>query len=349
MDKITLPEWLDLHWFKLETFQNFHWENKLFLFIIPLLIILPFFRWLIHINYRQKLEIGTPLPRSTSNYYTSLFRYVPTLVFLIFQLFIFIALARPQAINSNSERRNHGNDIVFVIDISESMLLEDFKPNRLEVAKNIVTDFIKKRNNDKIGIVVFSSNAYTQIPLTNDYEMIQESINNLQINQLNSGASAIGNAIGVAINRLKASSSESKIMILLSDGENTSGNLSPESAALLAKQYKINIHTIGIGKNGDAPLGKDESGNTIWVSSTLNEKTLGSIAKITKGMYQKASNTEGLKQCFDLINQKAKKSTTTINTSEAQDFYTIYLYWALVFFILWIGLKSSFMNNFIED
>lgn len=345
----TLPEWLSWHWFHPQTLQSFHWGNPFFLYLLPLVVFIPIFRWIFHVRFRQKLEIGTTSQRKDYNYYLALLRYIPIVFYLLFITLVLIALARPQVVNSDVSKRIKGIDLMFVLDISESMMLEDFVPSRLEVAKGIVSEFVKTREQDKIGVVLFAGEAYSLVPLTTDYDLVLESIAAIKTNQLDTGATAIGNALGVGINRLRDSASKTKIIILLTDGDNTAGNLHPETAAMLAKKFQIKIYTIGVGKNGEVPYKKDNQGNREWVTSVLNETSLKQIAAISNGYYFRATDKPSLKKCFAKINKLAKNSFTTDTSTQAEDFYTYYLYWSLLCLIIWISLKSSFMNNFLED
>ena len=349
MPEQDLAELFSWQWFQPSTLKSFHWDSPFFLYLIPLVVLLPIFRWLFHVRFRQKVEIGTPVPKRDFGYYFALLRFVPVGVFLFFVIMILLALARPQTLNSAVSKKVKGIDLLFVLDISESMMLEDFVPNRLEVAKSIVSDFIKTRVQDKIGLVVFSGAAYSLLPLTTDYDLLQSNLAHIKTNELDTGATAIGNALGVGINRLRNSPSKTKLMILLTDGDNTAGNLSPATAAMLAKKFNIKIYTIGVGKNGEAPFGKTAEGYTNWVTSTLNEASLKEIAQLSDGAYFRATDKPSLKKCFAKINKLAKNSFTIDTATSAEDFYTYYLYWSLIALLAWLGLKSSFMNNFMED
>lgn len=344
-----LPYWFSITWFNWKQLSSYSWSNGWVLYLLPLIVLLPILRWLFNFKGRQKVYSGNTVSLQKVEYTIALLRYVPRFVFQVFVSLIIIALARPQTVTKDNMRQSKGLDLLFVVDISESMMLEDFKPNRLEVAKKILVDFVKKREQDKIGVVVFSGAGYTLVPLTTDYELIQNRIAQIAVNKLDTGSSAIGNALGLGINRLRESESNTKIIILLSDGDNTAGNLGPETAAMLARKFNIIIHTIGIGKNGEAPFGKDANGRTQYVASVLNESTLKSIATISKGLYYRASDKRALANCLAQISNHAKNSFTINYNVTIEDYYQIYLYWSLLFLLLWLAIKSSFMNNFLED
>lgn len=349
MPKIEYSNLFSWQWFYPNTLKSFHWDYEFFLYLIPLVVLIPVFKWLFHVRFRQKLEISTPVPKRDWAFYFALLRFVPILVFLVFCILILLSLARPQMVDSEITKKVKGIDLLFVLDISESMMLEDFSPNRLEVAKSIMSDFIKTRSQDKIGVVVFSGAAYSLLPLTTDYDLILSSLAGIRTNELDTGATAIGNALAVGINRLRNSPSKTKLMVMLTDGDNTAGNIAPETAAMLAKKFHIKIYTIGVGKNGEAPFGKTEQGNINWVTSTLNEKSLREIAKLSDGEYFRVNDLASMKKCFNKINKLAKNSFTIDTSTNAEDFYSYYLYWAIIVFFLWLALKSSFMNNFMED
>jgi Ca-activated chloride channel family protein len=256
---------------------------------------------------------------------------------------ILIALARPQKIHDQIEQWSEGIDILLLIDVSESMLLEDFTPNRLEASKNVAQEFVKGRHHDKIGLVIFSGDALSLSPLTSDYGLLNSFIKDVKQALIPSGGTAIGNAIGVGINRLRESNNKSKVMILLSDGDNTSGQLDPLLAAKLAYAYNIKIYTIGIGKDGLVPYGKTN------VESSLNEATLRKIAETSEGKYYRASDMNGLKEIFQLIDKYEKAEIKETKFQDTDDYYQIYLIWGILFFLCWLFLKNTFLSNALED
>ena len=186
------------------------------------------------------------------------------------------------------------------------MQIEDFKPNRLESAKNVAKTFINGRFQDRIGLVVFSGESYSRCPLTSDYDLLKKYIDEINFDLISTRGTAIGSAIAIATNRMRTSKSESKIIILLSDGDNTAGNIDPLTAAEIAKAYNVKIYSIAIGKNGKVPFGKDYFGRTRYVDNSLDEKNLKEIAEITSGNFYRASNEDSLKKIFEEIDKLEK-------------------------------------------
>jgi len=238
---------------------------------------------------------------------------------------------------------------MLVIDISESMQIEDFKPNRLESAKKVAKEFINGRFQDRIGLVIFSGESYSRCPLTTDYILLNEYVDEISFDLISSRGTAIGSAIAIATNRMRESTSKSKIMILLSDGDNTAGNIDPRTAAQIAKAYGIKIYSIAIGKNGKVPFGKDYFGRTRYVENSLDEKNLREIATITSGKFYRASNNSSLEKIFEVIDEFEKSEIKENRYKNTVDYYQYYLLWAIVLFLIYILIKSTFLNNIIKD
>jgi Ca-activated chloride channel family protein len=197
--------------------------------------------------------------------------------------------------------------------------------------------------------VVFSGDAYSLSPLTTDYNLIKAHINDISFEMIENRGTAIGSALAVGTNRMRESNSESKVMILLSDGDNTAGNIDPITAAELAHAYDIKIYTIAVGREGRVPFGKDFFGRPRYVENTLDETTLRKIAEIGEGEFFRVSNNEALQQVFSLIDQYEKAEIKETRYKDTIDFYQIYLYWAISIFLLWLGIKSTFFVNILQD
>ena len=211
---------------------------------------------------------------------------------------IILGLSRPRMIESLQEKNIEIIDIVLVIDISSSMLATDFQPNRLEVVKKTAKDFIAQRKGDRLGILVFAGESFIQCPLTIDNEVLLSLMSEIKVAQQSYDGTAIGMAIANATNRLRNSDAKSKVMILLSDGSNNAGELDPNTAADLAKQFGIKIYTIGAGTNQDVSFIPGRG----YIRNEIDEETLKAIAKQTGGQYFRATNTEGLKEIYSTIN-----------------------------------------------
>ncbi|MDX2196493.1 MAG: VWA domain-containing protein [Cytophagales bacterium] len=346
-DKNTF-EWFSYTWFTEPVLRGFSYENPSILYLAlaaPLLFLL---RWIFHFSFRQKLDFAFPQKKVKSSWVAWL-RYIPDIVFILFIINIIIALARPQKTNENVEQWTEGIDIMLVLDISESMQMEDFTPNRLEAAKKVARNFIKGRFQDRIGVVIFSGDAYSLSPLTTDYNLLTGYIEDIKFDLIRKGGTAIGSALAIAINRLRESDSKSKVIILLSDGDNTAGNINPITAAELAHAFNIKVYTIAVGKDGQVPFGKDMFGNVRYVNSALDETTLRKIATIGEGKFYRASSNSALKNIFNYIDKYEKAEIKETRYRDTKDYYYIYLTWSLVLFCTWLMLKNTFLSNWLED
>jgi len=346
--KEQLAEFFSWSWFLPETFQTYDWEN---LWILNLIWIIPLFmlvRKFVKFLKNPVLELSLPKKISRNNPWTYL-RLIPTFFFFITLILVVVALGRPQRSNERVEQYTEGIDIILVMDISESMDLQDFKPNRLEASKKTAIDFINGRFGDRIGMVVFAGEAYSLAPLTNDYKLLTDLIGEISFSMMEAKGTAIGSAIASATNRMKDVESASKVLILLSDGESNAGNVDPLFAAQLASALDIKIYTIAVGKDGLVPYGTDFFGRPQMVESYLDETTLREIAKIGNGQFFRAADGGTLQTIFDQIDQLEKTEILENRYKETADYYRIYLFWAMVFLFLWMMSKSSFLNNFLLD
>ncbi|EOZ95852.1 BatA [Indibacter alkaliphilus LW1] len=344
----SLADFLSLYWFLPDTFRSFDWENLWalhLLWIVPLLLTL---RKFIKFLKNPVLELSLPGSVAKSNPWTYL-RLIPGIFFMLSLLLMVIALARPQRTNERVEQFTEGIDIMLVMDISESMDLQDFKPNRLEAAKETAIDFINGRFGDRIGMVIFSGEAYSLAPLTTDYVLLTDLVKEISFNMMDAKGTAIGSALAAGSNRMKESDSNSKVMILLSDGENNAGNIDPIYAAQLAAALDIKIYTIAVGKDGPVPYGTDFFGRPQMIESYLDETTLREIAEIGGGRFFRASDGNALEQIFDQIDEMEKAEILENRYKETVDYYRAYMFWGMVFFFFWLGLKSTFLNNFLID
>lgn len=340
--------WFSAEWFTPDIINNYTWENEFLLYFLILLPVIFIVRWIIRSQASQKLPVAVPGKKIKWSPVT-LLRYIPNLLLLFVLALLIIALARPQRANEKVVQWTEGIDIMLVIDISESMNIEDFRPNRLEAAKDVARDFIDGRFQDRIGIVVFSGDAYSLSPLTTDYDLLKQYIDDISFDMIDNRGTAIGSALGVATNRMRESETDSKVVILLSDGDNTAGNIDPITAAKLAAAYGIKIYTIAIGKDGRVPFGKDFFGRTRYVENTLDETTLRTIASLGEGEFYRVSDNKALERVFSLIDQYEKAEIQETRYRDVTDFYQVYLKWAIVFFLAWMALKSTFVTNILQD
>jgi Ca-activated chloride channel family protein len=274
--------------------------------IIPLMI-----GWYIWKNRQLQGTLGISNMKSFTlgkkSWYDITRHYGIVLRVLAFSALI-IAMARPQSALSWENQTTEGIDIMIASDISGSMLSEDFTPNRLEAGKNIAVDFIKARPNDRIGLVIFSGEAFTQCPLTIDHDVLINLFQGIHNGMIDDGT-AIGMGLATAVNRLKDSEAKSKVVILLTDGVNNTGSIPPITAAEIAKQFGIRVYTVGIGTNGSAPYPfKDQAGNIHYqmIPVDVDEGTLNKIANITGGKYFRAHNNQELTGIYQQIDRLEK-------------------------------------------
>jgi Ca-activated chloride channel homolog len=348
MNVNSIGDLLSWQWFFPETFRSYEWENLWalhFIWIIPLLILI---RKTIKYFKNSSLELTLPRSVAKTNPWTYL-RLIPTLFFILAMWMIAVALARPQRTNERVEQFTEGIDIMLVLDISESMDLQDFKPNRLEAAKETAIEFVNGRFGDRIGMVVFSGEAYSLTPLTTDYSLLTDLIEEISFDMIQAKGTAIGSALAAGTNRMRESEAVSKVMVLLSDGDNNAGNVDPIFAAQLASAMDIKIYTIAVGKDGMVPYGTDFFGRPQMIESYLDETTLREIASIGNGQFFRAGDDDALDNIFEQIDALEKAEIIENRYKETQDYYRAYLFWGLLFFFIWMGLKSTFLNNFLLD
>lgn len=248
---------------------------------------------------------------------------------------LIVALARPQSSMSYEDIVTEGIDIVIALDISGSMLAEDFKPNRLKAAKKVAMDFVSERPNDRIGLVVYSGESFTQCPLTIDHDVLLNLFQEIQNGMIEDGT-AIGDGLATAVNRLKESEAKSKVVILLTDGQQTAGSIPPLTAGEIAKQFGIRVYTIGVGTIGEAPYPfKTPFGTTQYqnIPVKIDEKTLKGIADITGGAYFRATDNQKLEEIYAEIDEMEK---TKIEVTQYRRKSEKFLPWALLaaFFLL---------------
>ncbi len=248
---------------------------------------------------------------------------------------IIISLARPQRIVENKQRYSDGIDIMLALDISDSMLEKDLSPNRLDAAKDVARKFIKGRFQDRIGLVVFAGDAMSVSPPTTDYEMLYQYLDEINNTLISTSGTAIGSALAASINRLRDVPSKSKLLILITDGDNTTGTLDPHTAADLAKSFGIKVYTIAIGKDSK--------------NVKVDETTLREIAKEGNGHFFRASDNQILIDIFKQINTLEKVQIKDDINKDVQDYYYIYINWAIVFLLIAFAFKNTFLGNILVD
>ena len=272
--------------------------------------------------------------------------HVPPVLRVIAIALLLVAFARPQSYSSGENIYTEGIDIAMVLDISGSMLAEDFKPNRLEAAKNVIDNFIKARTNDKIGLVIFSGVSFTQCPLTIDYSVLRNLLSQIKSGMIEDGT-AIGNAIANGVNRLKDSQSKSKVMILLTDGVNNAGEIDPITAAQIAQKFGIRIYTVGVGTKGDAPYPFDTPFGRRYqmVPVEIDEALLKQISSITGGQYFRATNNKSLAAIYSDIDKLEKTRVEVTSYRHAKELYFNWAFAGLILLIAEFGLSKLYLKK----
>ncbi len=289
--------------------NNIHFESPWFLVLMPILLGFALWKYwngkpdkpFIYVSNIPDLEVN-------KSWKERLLFLLPLIIYLIL-LVLILALSRPQKTLSEEKRTADGVDIMLALDLSSSMLAKDFSPNRLEAAKKVAKDFISNRSFDRIGLVAFAGESFTQCPLTTDYNVLKDLIDQLKYGMI-TDRTAIGMGISTAVNRLKDSDVKSKLIILMTDGENTAGYISPETARDIAKSYDIKVYTIGVGSKGVvlAPTTQNVYGQPIYspTKTTIDEELLTNIANATGGKYYRATNLDALQKIYDEIDRLEK-------------------------------------------
>lgn len=299
-------------------------------------ILVPFVAYYIWKQWdsHASLQISTIKPFKPSINYRMILGHVGFAFRIIAIALMFVVMARPQSTNNWEDLTTEGIDIVMALDISGSMLAEDFKPNRLEAAKEVASDFISGRPDDRIGLVVFSGESFTQCPLTTDHMVLKNLFKDLKSGIIEDGT-AIGMGLANGVNRLKDSEAKSKVLILLTDGVNNSGEIAPITAAEIAKAFGIRVYTIGVGSRGTAPYPFDTPFGRRYenIEVEIDEAMLGEIASMTDGKYFRATDNKKLKEIYTEIDKMEKSKIEVVKYSKKKEEYLFFGLLALGLFI----------------
>ena len=273
-------------------------------------------------------------------------RHAPFMFRLLALGFLLVALARPQTYSTGENVYTEGIDIAMVLDISGSMLAEDFKPNRLEAAKDVINNFIKGRVSDKIGLVVFARDSFTQCPLTIDYSVLRNLLKDIKSGMVTDGT-AIGNAIANGVNRLKDSDAKSKVMILITDGVNNAGEVDPLTAAQIAETFGIRIYTIGVGTRGEAPYPFNTPFGTRYqmVPVEIDENLLQQVSAMTGARYFRATNNEKLKEIYDEIDNLERSRVEVLSYKNTQELFYSWVGVGLFLLLFELGLVRTYLRR----
>lgn len=318
-------------------------------YLFLLLLLIPYLVW--YILKRRKNEASihfsdTSVYAHTPKSYKNYLLHVPFFLRMVALVLLIIVLARPQTTNSWQNSEVEGIDIMLAIDVSTSMLAEDLKPNRLEAAKDVAAEFINGRPNDNIGITLFAGESFTQCPLTVDHAVLLNLIKDAKCGLIEDGT-AVGMGIANAVTRLKDSKAKSKVIILLTDGTNNRGDISPLTAAEIAKEFGIRVYTIGVGTNGTAPYPYPVGGTVQYVNVPveIDEKTLTQIAGTTEGNYFRATSNTKLKEVYAEIDKLEKTKLHVKEYSKRQEEYRYFALAAFICILLEVLLRNSVLKK----
>lgn len=327
--------------------MEFEYPNMLWLLL--LLAPLAYYFWRIRNSQRASLRLSTTGPfAGLRSWKSTVAEYFPFLRLPMLALLI-IALARPRQEQMDIKKGSaEGIDIVLAIDVSASMLSRDLKPNRLDATKEVARQFIEDRPGDRIGLVAYAGESYTLAPITTDHRILLNSLNDLSYGKIKDGT-AIGMGLATAVNRLRSGQGEGRVIILLTDGVNNSGNIDPMTSAELAKGYGLRTYTIGVGTNGMAPtpVGIDPTGALIYRSRPveIDEDLLRTIADRTGGQYFRATDNESLREIYREIDKLERKEIEELRYYAYTELFRPYMLWAFALLLVELLLKNTLLRS----
>lgn len=327
-------------------FKNISFGQPWFFALLLLVPVLIY--WYVKKSNRQlgSVVISDTSAPGLSSWKSSL-RHLPFILRLFGVIFIIAALARPQTVYEEQSVEGEGLDIVLCIDVSGSMTAQDLTPNRLEAAKAVAIDFVNKRLTDRIGIVIFSGESFTQCPITTDHRVLISAIENIRNGLLEDGT-AIGSGLGTSVDRLRSSKTKSKIVILLTDGENNGGLIDPQTAKEIAKAFSIKVYTIGVGTDGYAPTPVNTPMGVVMQQGkvSIDEKLLKEIAGETGGKYFRAKDNEGLAGIYSEIDQLEKSKVEITNRTRHTEKFFPFVMAALALLFAEMILRFTIFRKF---
>lgn len=322
-------------------------------YLLILLLLLPFLAWWYYqkqSEYFADVRLSSTQGLATGDSWKAKARPIIQVLQILAIGCLIIALARPQAVLQQENVTAEGIDIMLSMDVSTSMLAKDFKPDRLEASKLVASEFVEQRQHDRIGLVVFAGESFTQCPLTTDHSIVRAFLSTLQCGLIESGT-AIGMGLANAVKRLKDSDTKSKVVILLTDGVNNSGYASPMQAADAAKKLGIKVYTIGVGTRGQArtPVAQRPNGTFIydWSLVQIDEKLLQRIAKETGGQYFRAQDMDELKAIYDEIDRLETTQIETTTIRRYKEKYHGFVFAAILFVFLQVLLANTLFKTIV--
>ena len=321
----------------------FEYPKLLWLLVMPALLVVHYI-WLEMSGRRPHMRVSSSVPWTlTGRSFMSFFRHIPFILRVFALSMIVVAIARPRSSQEMERVDTEGIDIILTMDVSTSMLARDFTPDRISASKDIAIEFISQRPSDRMGIVVFAGESFTQCPLTTDRATLINMMKEVQTDLIEDGT-AIGNGLATAVARMKDSDAKSRVVILLTDGVNNRGEISPQMAAEIAKTYGVRVYTIGVGANGMAPYPV----MTPWgvevqnVKVEIDENLLSEIAESTGGRYFRATDNTKLAEIYSEINKMEKARTTIDSFPVYKELFGLYALLALLAILL-----ELFLNWFV--
>lgn len=331
-------------------FENVEFANPQFFWLLLLLPIAILWYFITRHKQVASVKLSSTSAFNGANYLAKL-KPILFILRLLALGMVIMALARPQTEDiSTRTKTTKGIDIVMAIDVSSSMLARDLKPNRLSALKEVAAEFIKKRPNDRIGLVAYAGESYTKTPITSDKSIVLSALREITYGQLEDGT-AIGMGLATSVNRLKESQAISKVIILLTDGVNNSGFIEPQTAADLAVEYDIKTYTIGIGTNGNAltPIAYKRDGSFQYGMRQveIDEKLLEDIANVTGGQYFRATDNEKLEAIYDEINKLEKTEIEEFKYYKYEEKFRSLVFLAGIFLLLEWLLRTTLFKSFI--
>ena len=326
----------------------FEYPKLLWLLVIPALLVLHY----IYLELSERhphLRVSTSVPwMASGRSFMAMLRHVPFLLRIFALSMIIVAIARPRSSEEMERIDTEGIDIILAMDVSTSMLARDLTPDRINASKDIAIEFIAQRPTDRMGIVVFAGESFTQCPLTTDRATLINLMKDVQTDLIEDGT-AIGNGLATAVARMKDSDAKSRVVILLTDGVNNRGEISPQMAAEIAKTYGVRVYTIGVGTMGSAefPVGINIYGKVEYqtLPVVIDEATLKSISEKTGGKYFRATNKHVLKEIFAEIDKLEKTELDIRKFNQTEDDYMPWAILILVLFLLEIVLRHTLLRN----
>ncbi|MCB0804939.1 MAG: VWA domain-containing protein [Bacteroidales bacterium] len=327
-------------------FSQFEFANPGYLYLLLIIPLLGVWYWYKYLRDQADIQVSTTQSFGSGKTLKQYLYFSLYLLRMVAIALMIVALSRPQSTSSRQDVTIEGIDIVMALDVSGSMLAMDLKPDRLEAAKEVASEFISSRPNDRFGLVIFSGETFTQAPLTTDHSVIKNLFKDIKSGMIEDGT-AIGDGLATSINRLKDSKAVSKVIILLTDGVNNMGSIDPLSSAEIAKLYGVRVYTIGIGTEGTAPYPVQTPFGiqTQYVEVKIDEALLQQVAEMTDGRYFRATSNRKLREIYDEIDKLEKSKIDVTEFKKKKEEFFPFALWALIFITLEVLLRNSIFRS----